>query len=46
MNKSYPNNIRCMKELDVQSVFQAVKSMLSNREVVASSQLKAFGLKK
>ncbi len=27
-----PNDIRCMKELDVPAVFQAVKSMLSKRE--------------
>jgi len=29
-----PNDIRCMKELDVQSVFQAVKSMLSKNKNV------------
>jgi ADP-heptose:LPS heptosyltransferase len=29
-----PNDIRCMKELDVQSVFQSVKSMLSQNKNV------------
>jgi hypothetical protein len=28
-----PNDIRCMRELDVQTVFQAVESMLSKRGI-------------
>jgi ADP-heptose:LPS heptosyltransferase len=35
-----PNDIRCMKELDVQTVFQAVKAMIAKQE-----KTKPFGVK-
>jgi hypothetical protein len=34
-----PNDIRCMKELDVQTVFDAIKTMLAERKINSGAAL-------